>query len=99
MVMSRLAQPHQKCFNLVNQTHVQDRALFRRHRLKLITTSLACEKSVADVPVSALQVITEGDSMAASLATIEETQRDLLDSTANEVSAMQVLSIAAVLQQ
>lgn len=50
---------------------LQPRSLFRRHRLNLVTTSLACELVTAYVPRTASEWFEEGDAMAASTAGAE----------------------------
>lgn len=45
---------------------MQPRSLFRRFRLKLVTSSHACERGIAEVPKTANQVFGESDAMAAN---------------------------------
>ncbi len=48
---------------------MQPRSLFRRFRLKLITSSHACERGVAEVPRTANQVFGDSDAMGVSTNT------------------------------
>lgn len=50
---------------------MQPRSLFRRFRLKLITSSHACERGAAEVPRTANQIFGESDAMAVSTNTAE----------------------------
>lgn len=45
---------------------MQPRSLFRRFRLKLVTSSHACECGIAEVPKTANQVFGDSDAMAAN---------------------------------
>ena len=74
---------------------MQDRTLFRRHGLRLVTSSLIYERMTRDFPRSASQVMSEADAMAASPQIVALAQRDLQDSTVKEVPAMQVMASPA----
>ncbi len=69
---------------------LQDRSLYRRHGLKLVTTSLIYERIVRETPASVFQVHEEADGMAASAKTVADRYEDLLKSGEQAVPAMQV---------
>jgi hypothetical protein len=48
--------------------------LMRVYKLKLVTTSMACEVSLRNRPLSPRQVFSDGDAMAASCAQVVETK-------------------------
>jgi hypothetical protein len=56
---------------------LQSDTLFRKHRLHLITTSLACERLITSPVMTAAEAMDEGDGMAASLADVQEMHRRL----------------------
>ena len=71
---------------------LQDRSLYRRHGLKLVTTSLIYERVVKEIPASIVKVHEEADGMAASAKVVADRYDSLLKSGEQEVPAMQVVS-------
>lgn len=69
---------------------LQDKSLYRRHGLKLVTTSLIYERIVRETPASVVKVHEEADGMAASTKAVFDRYEDLLKSGEQEVPAMQV---------
>jgi len=53
---------------------IQSTGLLRRHKLRLITTSLACERSLQHATVTAYQAAVDGDAMAADISSVMASQ-------------------------
>lgn len=71
------------------------RSLYRRHKLHLVTTSLACEMRLAEAPRSPLEVLEEGDGMAVDPQTVESSHKDLT-SAHDPVAAQTVQKLEAL---
>ncbi|KAK9818157.1 hypothetical protein WJX72_007963 [[Myrmecia] bisecta] len=78
-------------YDLVNLT---PRALYRRHRLHLVTTSLQCELSTApEVPRTASQVFDDGDAMGATAQSMEAAHKEVAAAAeATAIPALQALN-------
>lgn len=69
---------------------LQERTLWLRHKLRLVTTSHECAHVAKEIPRTAAQTMDEGDAMASTPQQAQTAQKDILQSSQNAVPAMAV---------
>lgn len=82
--------------SLCSQTYylskLTPRTLYLRHRLNLVTTSLACEKYTYEPQKSAVQTMCDGDAMAADPQQVTDVRKQLLVGKKTPSPALQAVT-------
>ncbi len=79
--------------------YAQNRGLWLRHQLQLVTTSKETARVFQDMPKSALQVFAEADAMAVSLDHVRDVREELELSQQQTSQALEALTKADAQQQ